>query len=112
MPGCGVGPVDRGGGGDTEGGGEEGSTGEAPPCSVCLDDMEPGQLVRTLPLCGHLYHDVYVWGGGGVRQRRVRWLGATEDWALPCLLLFCFSLSGVPVDQCRCCLRFCYLSPC
>lgn len=101
-----------GGGGDTEGGGEEGSTGEAPPCSVCLDDMEPGQLVRTLPLCGHLYHDVYVWAGGGVRQRRVRWLGATEDWALPCLLLFCFFLSGVPVDQCRCCLRFCYLSPC
>lgn len=49
-----------GGGGDTEGGGEEGSTGEAPPCSVCLDDLEPGQLVRTLPLCGHLYHDVCI----------------------------------------------------
>lgn len=53
-----------GGGGDAEGGGEEGSTGEAPPCSVCLDDMEPGQLVRTLPVCGHVYHDVYVWVGG------------------------------------------------
>lgn len=33
---------------------------KAPPCSVCLDDMEPGQLVRTLPLCGHLYHDVCI----------------------------------------------------
>lgn len=76
-----------GGGIDAEGDGEEGSTGEAPPCSVCLEDMEPGQLVRTLPVCGHLYHDVYVRGGGGVAGLIVGWSGANEDWKCLSFLL-------------------------
>lgn len=45
---------------EEEGDAGAGSTAEAPPCSVCLEDMEPGQMVRTLPVCGHLYHDACI----------------------------------------------------
>ncbi|KAK9036353.1 hypothetical protein V6N11_078358 [Hibiscus sabdariffa] len=30
--------------------------GEKVPCSVCLQDFQPGETVRSLPLCHHMFH--------------------------------------------------------
>ncbi|KAF0934476.1 hypothetical protein E2562_025553 [Oryza meyeriana var. granulata] len=44
-----------GGAGSTQGGGDlEAGNGE--PCSVCLEDLHAGEMVRQLPACKHLYH--------------------------------------------------------
>ncbi|KAF8760463.1 hypothetical protein HU200_010085 [Digitaria exilis] len=32
------------------------SSGDAAQCSVCLGAVKPGEMVRRLPLCRHLYH--------------------------------------------------------
>lgn len=111
-----------GGESDTQGNRKEGTTGGSPPCSVCLDDMEPGQLVRTLPVCGHSYHDAYVWvgrcgrdhdGWGGLGRPR-----AERACLLVCKLIadgrlsvLCASLllfradSALALVPSRCCLR-------
>lgn len=31
-------------------------SGEKICCSVCLQDLQPGETVRSLPHCGHLFH--------------------------------------------------------
>uniref|UniRef100_A0ACD5WU77 Uncharacterized protein n=1 Tax=Avena sativa TaxID=4498 RepID=A0ACD5WU77_AVESA len=33
-----------------------GSGGDGAQCSVCLGTVQAGEMVRTLPLCKHLYH--------------------------------------------------------
>ncbi|XP_034584029.1 uncharacterized protein [Setaria viridis] len=44
--------AEGGGGGDLESGAAAGGE----QCSVCLEDVEAGEMVRQLPVCKHLFH--------------------------------------------------------